>query len=156
MVSTEIEKLQLGVIRELCLLLRESLVELCDYLIIAEAEFEHINDKGPTAFITLISSYIQRKELEEQVMADLLHLQDKIYELQAARNASTAKQEEQQQRKQDQEEDKIIKEIKVLQLQLAKPQSERDNKNNSYNGHVTQNTTHNFLPHHWHKDFKIT
>ena len=49
MESTELEKLQLEVKRELCLLPREDLVELCDYLIIAGAKFEHVTDKGRTA-----------------------------------------------------------------------------------------------------------
>lgn len=164
MASTEIEKLQLEVIRELCLLPRESLVELCDYLILAGAEFEHVSGKGRTALITLISSYIQREgleDLDDQGMADLLHLQDKIYELQAVCNASATKQAEEQQKKQDEEEEKLLKEIKLLQLRLVSTQNERDNKekrdikSNSYNRQVTQNTAHNPPPHHWHKDFKI-
>ncbi|KAJ7983816.1 hypothetical protein DPEC_G00371070 [Dallia pectoralis] len=65
MESTGLEELQLEVIRALCLLPRESLVELCDYLIIAGAEFEHVTKKGRTALITLISNHIQREELEE-------------------------------------------------------------------------------------------
>ena len=81
MALAEIEELQLGVIRELCLLPKESLGELCDYLIQARAELEHVSSKGRAALITLISCYIQREELEEledRGMAELLHLQDKI------------------------------------------------------------------------------
>lgn len=143
---------------------KESLVELCDYLIEAGAELEHVSSKGRAALITLISCYIQREELEEledQGMAELLHLQDKVAELQAACGASAAKQAEEQQKKKDEEEEKLLKEIEALQLQLANTQSGRDNKekrdikNNDYNRQVTQNTAHNSPPHHWHKDLKI-
>ena len=51
------------------------------------AKFEHVTDKGRTALITLISNHIQRVELEEledEGMSDLLHLQDKMFELQVA------------------------------------------------------------------------
>ena len=107
MASTEIEKLQLGVIRELCLLPKESLLELCDYLIQAGAELERVSSKGRAALITLISCYIQREELEDiedQGMAELLHLQDKVTELLATCDASAAKQAEEQQKKKDEEE----------------------------------------------------
>lgn len=95
-------------------------------------------------------------------MAELLHLQDKISELQVVCNASAAKQVEEQQKKQEEEEEKkILKEIEALQLRLASTQNERDNKekkdiiSNSYNRQVTQSAAHNSPPHHRHKHFKI-
>jgi len=116
MESTELEELQLEVIRALCLLPRESLVELCDYLIIAGAEFEHVTNKGRTALITLISNHIQREELEEledKGMADLLHLQDKMSELQIAGKADTSTQVAEQQ---DREEKKYWRELRPCSL----------------------------------------
>ena len=101
-----LEGLQLEVIRVLCLLPRESLVELCDYLIIAGAEFEHVTNKSRTALITLISNHIQREELEkleDQGMADLLHLQDKISEI------------------------RRLEEIEALPLQLLSTQKQDEN-----------------------------
>lgn len=163
MESTELEKLQLGVIRELCVLSRESLRELCEYFITG-AELEQVSEKGRTALITLITSYIQRGELaglEDQGMADLLHLQDKIHELQAASNASVERQAKEQQTKQDEEEKKLLKEIEALQLQLALTKEERDNEkrtdtnNNGHTEQVTQNTAHHFAPSFWHKEFKL-
>ena len=146
MALAEVEELQLGVIRELCLLPKESLGELCDYLIQAGAELEHVSSKGRAALITLISCYIQREELEEledRGMAELLHLQDKITELQAVCNASAAKQAEGQQKK------------KASTQNGRDNKEKRDTKNYGYNRQVTQNTAHNPPPHHWHKDFKI-
>ncbi|KAJ8006629.1 hypothetical protein DPEC_G00109220 [Dallia pectoralis] len=163
MESTGLEELQLEVIRALCLLPRESLVELCDYLIIAGAEFEHVTKKGRTALITLISNHIQREELEEledKGMADLLYLQDKISELQIAGKAGTSKQVGEQQ---DGEEEKIQEGIEALQLQLASAWKQRENnkpdtkgiKSITHTRQSPQNVVHSPALHPWHKDFKI-
>lgn len=155
------EELQIEVIRELCVLPRDILAELCDYLIIAGPELEHVTGKGRTALITLISNYIQREELEkleDKGMADLLHLQDKISELQAASKTDTL-----EQKKQD-EEERILKEIEALQLQLATTQK-RNEKDKQENGEIknmvpgrnlAQSTAHSHAPPLWHKDFKIS
>ena len=166
MESTELEKLQLEVIRELCLLPRESLVEICDYLIIAGAEFEHVSDKGRTALITLISSHIQRTELEkleDKGMAELLHLQDKLSELQVACKAGTLKQVDEQQKKQNEEEDRLLKEIEALQLRLASTQKQnvnekqekREMKSMVPTSQPPPRSVNSPAPHPWHKDFKI-
>ncbi|KAJ8014366.1 hypothetical protein DPEC_G00039480 [Dallia pectoralis] len=160
MESTGLEELQLEVIRASCLLPRESLVELCDYLIIAGAEFEHVNKKGRTALITLISNHIQREELEDKGMADLLYLQDKISELQIAGKAGTSKQVGEQQ---DGEEEKILEGIEALQLQLASARKQRENnkpdtkgiKSITHTRQSPQNVVHSPALHPWHKDFKI-
>lgn len=136
MESTKLEKLQLEVIRELCLLPRESLVELCDYLIIAGTEFEYMTDKGRTALITLISNHIQRGELEkleDKGMSELLHLQDKISELQVTWEADTLRQVKEQQKRQDGEEERILEEIEALQLQLASTRKKNENEESRIN-----------------------
>lgn len=146
MQSTVFEETQIEVIRALCLLPRESLVELCDYLLIAGAEFEHVINKGRTALITLISNHIQRGELEEledKGIANLLHLKDKISELQIAGKAGTSKQVDEQQ---DGEKEKILEGIEDLQLQLASITPTRQ---------LPQSVFHSPAPHPWHKDFKI-
>lgn len=163
MESTELEELQLGVIRSLCLLPREILVELCDYLIIAGAEFEHVTNKGRTALITLISNHIQRGELEkleDKGIADLLHLQDKISELQIAGKAGTSKQVGEQQ---DEEEERILEGIEALQLRLASAQKQNENNKPETRGiksitptrQSPQSVVHSPASHPWHKDFKI-
>ena len=136
--------------------------------------FECVTGKGPTALITLISNYIQRVELEEledQGMSDLLHLQDKIAELQAASTIDTLAQVNSQdtllneeQKKQDQKQERILKEIEALQLQLTTSQkrSEKEKQENrEINNMVssrksTQSTAHSHAPPPWHKDFKIS
>lgn len=163
MESTGLEELQLEVIRALCLLPRESLVELCDYLIIAGAEFEHVTNKGRTALITLISNHIQRgelDELEDKGIADLFHLQDKISELQIAGKAGTSKQVGEQQ---DGEEKRILEGIEALQLQLASAQKQNENNKSETKGiksstptrQSPQSVVHSPAPHPWQKDFKI-
>ncbi|KAK0142717.1 hypothetical protein N1851_019351 [Merluccius polli] len=173
--SSEMEQLQLEVIRELCVLPRDILVELCDFLTIAGPLFECVTGKGRTALITLISNYIQKEELEEledQGMSDPLHLQDKIAELQATGTIDTVAQVNSQeallnkeQKKQDQKQERILKEIEALQLQLTPSQkrSEREEKqeNREINNMVssrksTQSTAHSHAPPPWHKDFKIS
>lgn len=109
--SSELEKVQLEVTRELCVLSRDILVELCDSLIIAGAEFEHVTGKGRTALITLISNYIQSEELEklkDKGMAHLQHLQDKTSELQTASKTDTLKQVDEEQKKHDEEKERIL------------------------------------------------
>ncbi len=66
-------------------------------------------------------------------MSTLLHLQDKISELQTAGNIGTQEQANSQgallneeQRKQDQEQEKILKETEALQLQLTNTQKQNE------------------------------
>lgn len=168
------EHLQLEIIKELCVLSRDILVELCDFLTIAGPKFECVTGKGRTALITLISNYIQREELEEledKGMSDLLHFQDKMFELQAADKIDTPEQVNSQeallneeQKKQDQEQYKILKEIEALQLQLTttQKQSDRDKQENTeINNMVSsrkpaQGTAHSHALPPWHRDFKIS
>lgn len=169
MESLELEKLQIEVIRELCVLPREILLELCDFLLIAGPTFKHVAGKSRTALISLITNHIQSEELEEREdkgMADLLSLQDKINELQAAASVEQQKLQEslliEEHEKQGQEQERILKEIEALQLQLVKPQSEKDDlenvetKNPMPSRMLTQNTPHNCVSPPWHKDFKIS
>lgn len=83
METSEQEKLQLEVIQALCTLPRDCLLDLCDFLTIAGPEFENISSKNGTWVISLMSSHLERQELkklEDQGMAELLLLMDKISE----------------------------------------------------------------------------
>ena len=164
------EQLQVAVIRELCLLPKDNLVELCAFLTIAGPKYEHVIDKGRTALITLISNYIQRDELEQLEdlgMSHLLDLQDKISELQGLSFMSVMKQvdsqESQLQEKEGEEEEHILEQIKELQLKLTmQKQSEKDKqekreiKNIVSSTKVAPNTAYSHTAPSWHKDFKIS
>lgn len=85
MESTEIEKLQLEIIGSLCTLPIECLKELCDFLLIAGDQLEHVERKNRTSLILMISNHLQSEELqqlEDMGMTTLLTLKDKITELQ--------------------------------------------------------------------------
>jgi hypothetical protein len=148
--SSELEKIQLEVIKELRVLSRDHLVDLCVSLTIAGAEFEHVTGKGRAALITLISNYIQSEELgnlEDEGMSRLLHLQYNISELQTAAENGTLKQVSDTQEKQNDEEERILREIEVLQLQLANTQKPNDKqemrvKNMAPTRKLTQITAH--------------
>ena len=92
MESSEQERLQLEVIQALCTLSRDHLVDLCDFLDIAGPALEHVSGKSKTFCISLISTYLQRDELEDledKGMAELLCFREKINEYQTESEAST-------------------------------------------------------------------
>ena len=158
MASTEVEQLQVEIIGELCQLNRETLAELCDYLLIAGGAREHVDGKSQRALIRLISDHIERDALdllEDKGMADLLDLRDKITELQTAAAAK-----EQETREEElQEEEKLRREIEALQLQLAEKQKKTEygeTKTQVPSRISTQTIPHSYPPTPWRKDFKIS
>lgn len=73
--------MQLEVIQSLCTPSRECLVDLCDFLIIAGPEFEHLSGKSRASLISM--SHLQRAELDElenKGRAELLCFRDRIHE----------------------------------------------------------------------------
>ena len=86
MSSVEIETLQLEILELLCTLPSEYLKKLCDFLSIAGEKFERVAGKNRASLITMISSHLQREELqdfEDMGMSELLLVNDKITELHA-------------------------------------------------------------------------
>lgn len=171
MASSEVERLQFEIIRELCGLPRDLLADLCDFLLIAGGALEHVTGKSRAALITLISNHIQREELEEledNGMTDLLLLKDNITELQEAATLIQQKTQEaelqEEQRKKEEKQERIRKEIEALQLQLAETQKQneedklvnREIKTPAPSRMLTQNPPHSYLPTPWHKDLKIS
>ena len=170
MATSEVELLQVEIIRELCELPRDTLADLCDFLLIAGEALEHVTGKSRRALIKLISDYIQREELEhleDEGMAGLLVLRDKITELQEAATVAQKQTQEaelqEEQRKKEQEEERLRKEIEALQLKLAatqeqnkkdKPES-KEIKTPAPNRMLIQSTSPSYPPAPWHKDFKI-
>lgn len=161
--SSELEKLQLEIIGDLCLLSRDILVEICESLLIAGPTFEHVTGKNRTALITLISNHIQREELDEledKGMSDLLHLKDKITEL---LEASKQKSETTGQvNEQDKEQESVVAGVETLQLSTTQKNDERHDQKNAEDHKVIssiipkQNTPYIHAPPTWHKDFKIS
>ncbi|KAJ3591792.1 hypothetical protein NHX12_006924 [Muraenolepis orangiensis] len=130
MASSEVERLQFEIIRELCGLPRDLLADLCDFLFIAGGTLEHVTGKSHAALITLISNHIQREELEDNGMTDLLLLKDNITEIQEVATLRQQKTQEaelqEEQMKKEEKQERIRKEIEALQLQLAETQNEED------------------------------
>ena len=138
--SSEREDLKIEVGGALYTLTRDALIEVCDFLTIAGSEFEEVSGKSRSSLILHVTRHLEReelKELEDEGMAELLILRDKIVELQqAAQNgapeqaASDAKQIDmaQEQVVQPSEGERLQKEIEKLQLALALSQQEKQNQ----------------------------
>ena len=163
------EKLQLEIIGKLCVLPRDTLVELCDFLIIAGPELEFVTGRSRTALMTLISNHIQREELDEledKGMSELLHFQDKMSELQAVTSDTQVSVQErfanEEKIKKDQEREKIMKEIEALQLQLASTTTEKEKKVNKETNNMSsskdtaQSTAISHAHPPWFKELKIS
>lgn len=70
-------------------------MDLCDFLGIASPAFKDVSGKSRTSLISLISTHLQREELDEREdkgMAELLYLRDKINECQTVSEESPADQ----------------------------------------------------------------
>lgn len=83
-----VEDLKLEVIGAVYALSRENLIELCKFLGI---DCEHVSSKSRSFFISLIVRHIEREaleELEDEGMAELLCLKDKICEIQSVNENS--------------------------------------------------------------------
>lgn len=113
--SSEFEQLQLEVISELCVLSRDILVELCDFLVFAGPKFEHNIAKIWT--YSILKAKFLCSRYKRQTKTDRFA-------------ASIVKRE---QKKQDQDEEWILMEIEALQLQLitTEKQSEKDKQENT-------------------------
>lgn len=186
MATSEIEDLQLEVIQALCKLTKENLIDFCGLLGITAREPELILNKPRTVLITMISSHLQRDELgelEDQGLAELLYLKDKIQEYQDTGELTvrdslpqlevlqvqtpqselkdTVNQSNDQviqQKKADNETDeqiKLAKEIETLQLKLMLMQKQNENKVHSGTPQVAC-TAHPQATNPWNKDFKIS
>lgn len=78
-----VEDLKLEVIGAVYALSREKLIGLCEFLGI-NCEQEHVSSKSRSFFISVIVRHIEREalgELEDEGMAELLCLKDKICEV---------------------------------------------------------------------------
>lgn len=109
--SSEFEQLQLEVISELCVLSRDILVELCDFLVFA----------GPHIAKIWTYSILKAKFLRSR------------YKRQTKTDRFAASIVKREQKKQDQDEEWILMEIEALQLQLitTEKQSEKDKQENT-------------------------
>lgn len=90
MESLVLEDLELEVIGALYTLNKENLVELCSFLNIAG--YEKVLDKKRSLLISFISNHLEReeiKECEDEGMASLLNLKDKIKELEGTIGTSS-------------------------------------------------------------------
>ena len=87
MESTPLDDLKLEIGGALYTLTRDALVDVCDFLLIAGpgSTLENVKGKSRSALISHVTRHLEREELltlEDQGMAELLRLQDKIAELQ--------------------------------------------------------------------------
>lgn len=85
--SSALEDLKLEVGGKLYTLTRDDLIEVCDFLTIAGSTFEYVSGKKRSSLISHVTMHLEReelRELEDQGMAELLVLKDKIVELQQA------------------------------------------------------------------------
>lgn len=146
--SSEFEQLQLEVISELCVLSRDILVELCDFLVFAGPKFEH--DIAKIWTYSILKAKFLRSRYKRQTKTDRFA-------------ASIVKRE---QKKQDQDEEWILMEIEALQLQLitTEKQSEKDKQENTVTNNMVsgrkkrkkKSTSYSPSPPPWHRDFKIS
>lgn len=165
MESVEVETLQLEIIGLLCTLPVESLKELCDFLIIAGPELEHVAGKNRTSLILLISNHLQSEELqklEDLGMAMLLCLKDKITELQAQTAADHASEPQASTDKNpnqpDDTQDSAPTESRPPQVQV--PQNvkgeQRVQANKPIHRMAASGSSLDHIPPPWHKEFKIS
>lgn len=156
-------------------------MNLCDFLTISGPEFEHVSGKNKSSLISMISNHLQReelRELEDDGMAELLLLMDKIIQCQAVSETTltenvsqpteqvnmSQKQDECQQsqaNEKNEEQMRLSQEIEALQLRLSlmKRQSECEKPSRGVTTHNRMSAPHTTLsqaPHSWHKDFKIS
>ena len=132
--SSELERLQLEILGDLCQLPRESLVELCDFLTIAGPNLKYVTGKNRMSLVTMIKNHLHREELEEledKGISDLLSLKDKILELHAESEVRTMESVGQldmlpssdpqnvEQSEQPSEQSKLLKQLEEMQFQLA-------------------------------------
>ena len=85
--SSALEDLKREVGGKLYTLTRDDLIEVCDFLTIAGSTFEYVSGKKRSSLISHVTMHLEREELsqlEDQGMAELLVLKDKIVELQQA------------------------------------------------------------------------
>ncbi|KAG7478880.1 hypothetical protein JOB18_011456 [Solea senegalensis] len=179
MASSEMEDLKLKVGGALYTLSKYNLIEVCDFLCIAGLAFENVSGKSRSSLIAYITMHLEREELtelEDQGMAELLTLNDKIVELQqvvkAQEEATLSKKQAdyvEEEAAQPSEEGRLEKEIQSLQLALAlslqeKAKQTRETKK-SVNGesnrvshdHVSaQQTPQPRISLQWGREFKIS
>ncbi|KAL6465912.1 hypothetical protein MHYP_G00260450 [Metynnis hypsauchen] len=174
----ELERLQLGILGDLCQLPRESLVELCDFLAIAGPNLQYVADKNRMSLVTLINNYLHREELEEledKGMSSLLSFKDKILEVHAESDVRTVASADQpdmlpsielqnaEQGEQVSEQNELIRQIEEMQFQPSSMQRqakmERKNKEcqKTTNGSLLlQNTAQPQALSFWSREFKIS
>lgn len=171
--SSELEDLKLEIGGALYTLTRDTLIELCDFLTIAGPTFERVSGKSRSSLISHLTSHLEReelKELEDQGMAELLLLRDKIVEFQqVAQNSATehaASNEKptdlvEKQVVQPSETEQLKKEIETLQIALALSLQEKQSQvsggaSSAKQEHApAQLTPPPRLSLQWNKEFKI-
>lgn len=170
------------VIQALCTLSRDHLVDLCDFLAIAGPELEHVSGKSKTFFISLISTYLQREDLEDledKGMAELLCFRDKINEYQMDSEAASTefvsqpteqvdtlqtKNEQSHTEEKNEEQARLAEQIEALQAKLSLMQSLSESEKSQNKAQIATSYTRTPVPHtvpsqalpSWHKDFKIS
>ena len=143
MESSALDDLKLEIGGALYTLTRDALIEVCDFLSIAGPglTFENVKGKSRSALISHVTRHFEREELltlEDQGMAELLRLQDKIAELQKGVQMSAQKQVAsdakeiglvQEQVIENSYTEKLHKEVEALQLALALSLQEKSTQN---------------------------
>ena len=150
-------------------------MDLCDFLDIAGPALEHVSGKSKTFCISLISTYLQRDELEDledKGMAELLCFREKINEYQTESEASTefvsqpteqvnmsqmkneqTAQNNEQERQQSHTEEKIeeqaklAEQIEALQAKLSLMQRLNEGENSQNKAQIATSYTRMPAPH---------
>lgn len=129
------EDLKIEIGGALYTLTRDDLVEVCDFLCIAGSKFENVSGKSRSALISLVTKHLNREslsELEDQGMAELLLLKDKVVELQQGVKeiiqASGTIQTEPEPLVQPSETERLQREIEELKLAFALSRQEESNQ----------------------------
>lgn len=147
--SSALEDFKLEVSGALYTLTKDALIQVCDFLRIGGLKYENVPGKSRSSLISHVISHLEREELgelEDQGMAELLVLKDKIAELQQVTHGSALEYttsnanqttEMQEQIIQLSEEERLKKEIEALQLTLALSQLKKTNQTSGARQPVT-------------------
>lgn len=137
--SSALEELKLEIGGALYTLGRDALIEICDFLLIAGSTYENVKGKSRSALIAHVTRHLEREELlalEDQGMAELLSLRDKITELRQGVQTSEQNQASpgaapglgQKELVELSETERLRKELEMLKLSLSLSLHEKSNQ----------------------------
>lgn len=175
---SELEDFKLEIVGTLYTLTKDVLVKVCDFLGTEWSTQENVSSKSRSLLISHIAKHLEREELgelEDQGMAELLMLKDKIGEFQQAAETSTIEKVatdlgqtngSQKQVVQPSEQERLQKELETLQLALELSLRQKRSTAQESMSSEGNSTNQNHVPVHeipqphlslrWNREFKIS